>query len=232
MVWETIAAGALGGIASGLFNRDSARDAEKTNVLAMQNRHQWEVADLEKAGLNPILAAHNGGTSGMPGVNPVGMPDLSSGMAGLANKDVERDNIQSLTNLNKKQINKVIQETFTEMSKQTLNHAQSDVMYETVNKVTMEIQKLSEEKLKLAYENQYKRIISEFYNENEMFAIGKELGVTPGKFLDILGGVLQKLTPSFNFLRGKPDNKKLKGYTETITTPKGRSVKQRTNTYE
>lgn len=53
----------------------SAREAWKKQKEAIQNAHQWEVADLRKAGLNPILSATGGGS---PGVN-MPMPQTSVG---------------------------------------------------------------------------------------------------------------------------------------------------------
>lgn len=68
-----VGTGDLLGIGSSLFGGMQANSAAAANVAQaneftkemMQNRHQWEVQDLIKAGLNPILSA--GGTPSMGG---------------------------------------------------------------------------------------------------------------------------------------------------------------------
>nr|DAP59911.1 MAG TPA: DNA pilot protein [Microviridae sp.] len=77
--WASLAGGAanLGGSAV------SAYFSWKHQKEVMKNRHQWEVEDLRKAGLNPILSA---GGSGSPGNAPIiEAPDI----AGSAAKAVE-----------------------------------------------------------------------------------------------------------------------------------------------
>lgn len=77
--WASLAGGAanLGGSAV------SAYFSWKHQKEVMKSRHQWEVEDLRKAGLNPILSA---GGQGAPGNAPiVEAPDV----AGAAAKAVE-----------------------------------------------------------------------------------------------------------------------------------------------
>lgn len=72
--------GAVAGAASGLIGSAgslwAAREAWKRQKEAMQNAHQWEVADLRKAGLNPILSATGGSGASTGGLNSP-MPDMS-----------------------------------------------------------------------------------------------------------------------------------------------------------
>lgn len=89
-------------------NKANAKEAAKSRDFTreeMQNRHQWEVSDLRKAGLNPILSAGAAPSIGSSAQAIMQSPDLS----GMDEKDLmssamewkrlnaELDNIKSDT---------------------------------------------------------------------------------------------------------------------------------------
>ncbi len=66
MGWLEASLGAASSIAGGLFgNASAAREAARQREWQenfYKNRHQWEVADLRAAGLNPMLSANSAGS--------------------------------------------------------------------------------------------------------------------------------------------------------------------------
>lgn len=78
----TLGAGIIGGVASAFGAMQSGRDAAAAAERQIEwererakNAHQWEVEDLKKAGLNPILSA--GGTGATTGGISAPLPDRS-----------------------------------------------------------------------------------------------------------------------------------------------------------
>lgn len=63
--------------------------------VQFRTRHQTEVADLQKAGLNPVLSAGGGGSSGIvPSSNPMQAPQISMPdiIAGLNFEETKKNN--------------------------------------------------------------------------------------------------------------------------------------------
>lgn len=94
--------GAIGGIGSaisGLFGRSSAKKSMRFQREMAQNAHQWEVADLRAAGLNPILSGTGGpGARASGGAMPQ-TPDFASNMIAGLRAQAEIKNITAQTKL-------------------------------------------------------------------------------------------------------------------------------------
>lgn len=87
-------AGAVIGAGSSIWGANQSNSAAfemQANSInaqreSMQNRHQWEVEDLRKAGLNPILSATNSAGGSISGATAnVTAPDISGALNKIAN---------------------------------------------------------------------------------------------------------------------------------------------------
>lgn len=71
------------------FQNSATSDFQQANIdwqrQQLQNKHQWEVEDLRKAGLNPILSATNGSSAVSAGSPQGAAVDISKAMEAISN---------------------------------------------------------------------------------------------------------------------------------------------------
>ena len=111
----SIGAALIGAASAKSTNKAAAQQAETSRLFTkeqLQNRHQWEVEDLRKAGLNPVLSANSGaavgGSAQAPVINPAdGMAKAVEAAASaltLKRMQAEVEKVNSETKLNKAQL--------------------------------------------------------------------------------------------------------------------------------
>lgn len=97
-MWDAVI-GAVAGLAS-TYSTNKANSAVSSNSIAFerekaQNAHQWEVDDLRKAGLNPILSAGGSGAStGSPTFIPAGESPLSGAINGAMSSRIVQEQLK------------------------------------------------------------------------------------------------------------------------------------------
>lgn len=177
----TLGAGIIGGVASAYGANRAGKDAKAATEAQIgwereraKNAHQWEVEDLKKAGLNPILSA--GGSGAVTGGISAPMPDrsgyteageklINSALAAYdislkkQKNDAEVDNLNAATEqtqtknkLTEAQIisefekqGLISKQTATEISKQSLNYAAANKMDTEIKAITAKLQTEIEE---------------------------------------------------------------------------------------
>lgn len=97
---------AAGAVADGIFSIYSANKAYTRQKEMMQNAHQWEVEDLRKAGLNPILSGTGGSGAGSFNAPQAEGVDTASAIAADKMQRLQNKLGDSTIDLNKSAIGK------------------------------------------------------------------------------------------------------------------------------
>lgn len=192
MGWGELAGGVMGAIGSIAGSAMSSSSA-KANTQAQinwereraKNAHQWEVEDLKKAGLNPILSAGGSGAN-TGGISPQ-MPDTSG--------------ISSAGQYLQKGIDQIITQKQTESNVELQSAQKSLTNAQEANEVEKnpniqkkdkaEIAKLKAEKTKLDLENELNQKVLEMRVNREQAQMIKE--IAEGKISANNAEVLRKL---------------------------------------
>lgn len=175
----TIAASAL----QTAGNIYSAKEAMRKNERAMKNRHYWEVGDLRRAGLNPILSARNSGTPGLPGVQ-FQMPDIAGQMtnAKQTESNVQKQSAENLLIHEKIKSEGLLQDKTYEETGAIMN--QSNLYIAQAKKVWQEKNKIAWENISTEQQQEF-LLDKEFLNQAKV--ISSSLGISLRDFLGVTG---------------------------------------------
>lgn len=78
--WAPIIAAVAGSAMGGMMGRSNAKQQQDAQNKAYQQRYQWTMNDLEKAGLNPMLAMNQGAVSGAGQMAMAQTPDVGGAL--------------------------------------------------------------------------------------------------------------------------------------------------------
>ena len=149
-MWGEIA-GAAGGLLGSAMSAKSASDSVnkqlKFEIEKANNQHQWEVNDLKKAGLNPILSANGGAMPGSIGSSAVDYTQgMNSAIQGIQTALQAKQNEAQVNNLDKdaklkeaQTINTIAQTDFTKGTNTAKTNAETQKIKQDIINRTQEL---------------------------------------------------------------------------------------------
>lgn len=164
-----LTAAIVGSAVKGAVDLYSARQNRKFQKKMSDTSYQRQMADMEKAGLNPILAAKMGGAS-TPAGAMAQMPDfgqtITQGVAtGLQAQHTEAN------------VKKIEQEVENLRATEGLTNVQTENITQMTYKAWEETNNLMKEGQRMDYENVVRAILTKFKQDNPDATILQEFGM-------------------------------------------------------
>lgn len=152
-----------------LFGNYNANKAWSRQKQAAQSAHQWEVADLRAAGLNPILSATGGNGANLPSVavaqnanseapNIIGM---MSALQGIRNQEQQEQVLKAQENLLKTQADREL-DSATLLRAQTAQINTNNYIPAVFNARMMDNPKLRNQMVDMYQTERYKNALGQF----------------------------------------------------------------------
>lgn len=187
---------ALAGLAGGILGYQGQKDTNRANLriardqMSFQERmsntsYQRAMADMQAAGLNPILAYSQGGASTPIGataqmVNPYqSSSSIASELGSTASSVIKQSNEVD-------RINSLLE---NDAAYRSLTEVQKVQVREAANKLNMEWDLINEQTQGKKYDNIQSKIMADFYESADMVKIAKDIGISPSLLKSIFSGL-------------------------------------------
>jgi len=124
----------------GLFGIGSANKAYTRQKEMMKNAHQWEVQDLRKAGLNPILSATGGNGASASAPASADTPDLDLASASAAKNELKIAQQNADTNKQNADTQKNVGESTVKSNNASADFSSANANYVSAQKLKADIE--------------------------------------------------------------------------------------------